>query len=59
MAVGFTPKHKAEFPLIDLTTPQYIALALAAAESLGWHIFTVSSIGFQAYTQKKTILGST
>lgn len=56
MAVGFTPKYNDEFPLVDLTQQQYIALGIEAAKSLGWDIVYASSSGFKACTNKNVFL---
>jgi rhomboid protease GluP len=39
-----------ETGLGDLTAEQYLALAIAAAEQLDWHITLLSANGFEAYT---------
>jgi rhomboid protease GluP len=58
MAIGFTPKYNKEFPLIDLTQKQYIALGIEAAKSLGWDVFYTSSVGFKVFTNKNAFFST-
>jgi rhomboid protease GluP len=50
MAIGFSPKHSEELPLNGLTPQQFLIVALATAEKLGWSISHAGSNGFIAYT---------
>lgn len=52
MAIGFTPKHKEEYLLNDLTDEQFLVLALGAALKLGWKVNYMSAAGLVAYTDK-------
>ena len=52
MAIGFIPKHSETYPLADLSPAQFLVLALAAGERLGWRIGYVSDTGFVAYTSR-------
>lgn len=50
MAFGLTPKHIQDLPLDNLTTEQFLVLAIEAAKKLGWNINYSSETGFIAFT---------
>jgi rhomboid protease GluP len=50
MAVGFTPKHIEDFPLDDLTSEQFLVIAIETANKMGWEIGYASYNGLVAYT---------
>lgn len=52
MAIGFTPKHKEEYLLNDLTQEQFLVLALGAALKMGLKVNYMSAAGLVAYTDK-------
>lgn len=50
MAFGVSPKHIQDIPLDNLTTEQFLVLAIEAAKKLGWNIGYTSETGFIAFT---------
>jgi membrane associated rhomboid family serine protease len=52
MAVGFTPKFKAQMFLEDLSPEQFLVIAIESAEKLDWDIGYKSRGGLIAYTNK-------
>lgn len=48
MAIGVYPKYATSYPLADLTKEQFLAMAVDAAESLGWQFRYLSATGFVA-----------
>ncbi|MDB5122762.1 MAG: gluP [Mucilaginibacter sp.] len=50
MAFGFSPKYIEEFPLDDLTSEQFLVLAIQSAQQLGWDVGYKGADGFVAYT---------
>ena len=51
MAFGLSPKHVQELPLADLTTEQFLVIAIESAKYLGWNIGHTSETRFTAFTQ--------
>lgn len=51
MAFGLSPKHIQEISLDDLSTEQFLIIALEAAEKLHWNIGFIGESGFIAYTK--------
>jgi rhomboid protease GluP len=51
MAVGISPKHIQDYPLDNLTSQQFLTLAIEAAKKLDWNIGATSEGGFMAYTK--------
>lgn len=51
MSVGLSPKYTLDLPLEDLTSEQFLVLAIEAAKSLGWNVGHISYAGFVAYTE--------
>ncbi len=51
MAFGLSPKHIEELPLDNLTTEQFLVLAIEAAKTLGWNVGYTSETGFIAFTK--------
>lgn len=50
MAFGVSPKHIQDISLDNLTTEQFLVLAIEAAKKLGWNINYTSETGFIAFT---------
>jgi rhomboid protease GluP len=50
MAIGFTQKHIEQLPLDNLTTEQFLSLAIETSSLLGWVFGNISKTGFIAYT---------
>lgn len=50
MAFGVSPKYIQDIPLDNLTTEQFLVLAMEAAKKLGWNIGYTSETGFIAFT---------
>jgi rhomboid protease GluP len=50
MAIGFTPKHREEIPVGELTQDQFLMIAVDTAEKMDWRISYLSDNGFIAYT---------
>ena len=51
MAFGLSPKHIEELPLDNLTTEQFLVLAIEAAKKLEWNVGYTSETGFIAFTK--------
>jgi rhomboid protease GluP len=51
MAFGLSPKHIQNLPLDNLTTEQFLAIAINAAMQLNWNIRYASKTGFTAFTK--------
>lgn len=51
MAFGFPPKHTQYFDIGNLSSKQFLILALEAARQQGWDIGYTSQTGFLAYTK--------
>ncbi|MES2620999.1 MAG: hypothetical protein V4615_09110 [Bacteroidota bacterium] len=51
MAVGFTPQHQEELPYNELTSHQFLAIAIQTARQLEWKLSHTSPNGFIAYTK--------
>ncbi|WP_374950709.1 rhomboid family intramembrane serine protease [Mucilaginibacter sp.] len=52
MAFGFTPKHTAEYPLSDLTSQQFLAIASLVIRNLNWRLDYASANGLLAFTDR-------
>jgi len=50
MAFGLSPKHTQDIPLDNLTSGQFIVIAIEAAKKLEWNIGYMSETGFIAHT---------
>ncbi|MCE3278330.1 MAG: gluP [Bacteroidetes bacterium] len=50
MAFSFSPKYTQDIPLENLTSEQFLVLAIEAAKKLDWNIGYTSETGFLAYT---------
>jgi len=50
MAIGFTPKYKITLPLNNLTTQQFLAVALKTVRNLNWVVAGASDSSLTAYT---------
>lgn len=50
MAIGFTQKHIEEIALNELTTEEFLLIAVEASKKLGWVIGDINKNGFVAYT---------
>lgn len=51
MAFSISPKHIQELPLENLSPEQFLVIAHAVAQQLGWNIGLVSANGLVAYTK--------
>ena len=51
MAFGLSPKHIEDLPLDNLTTEQFLVLAIEAAKKLEWNVGYTSETGFIAFTK--------
>ena len=51
MSVSFTRKYEQEFPLDQITSKQFLVLALEAIKKLGWNIANTSENGLTAFTK--------
>jgi rhomboid protease GluP len=51
MALGLSPKQVREISLEDLSSEQFLVIALKTAEKLGWNIGSINKSGFAAYTK--------
>jgi rhomboid protease GluP len=51
MAFGLSPKHIEDLPLDNLTTEQFLVLAIEAAKKLDWNVGYTSETGFIAFTK--------
>ena len=51
MAFGLSPKHIEELPFDNLTTEQFLVLAIEAAKKLEWNVGYTSETGFIAFTK--------
>ncbi|WP_276482419.1 rhomboid family intramembrane serine protease [Paraflavitalea pollutisoli] len=51
MAIGWSPKHKEQYPLGDLSHAHFLVLAANAASALGWQVVHLSSAGLIASTK--------
>lgn len=50
MAIGFTQKHVEEIRFNDLTTEEFLLIAVEASKKLGWVFGDINKNGFVAYT---------
>ena len=50
MLMNFTQKHNVELQLADLTSQQFLNIAIETSKSLGWIYGSVNDNGFVAYT---------
>ncbi|PWJ56832.1 rhomboid protease GluP [Dyadobacter jejuensis] len=50
MAIGFTPKHIAEYPLEGLSTEEFLILVLETAKEMNWEVSYQSHSGLIART---------
>jgi rhomboid protease GluP len=50
MAIGFTPKHIEDFPIIGLTKEQFLILAIETAKKMEWEVGYISDVGLIAFT---------
>ncbi len=55
MAIGFTPKTQLQTELNGLPPHEALALAVMAAETLGWTIIYISDAGMVAHTASKRL----
>lgn len=51
MAFGLSPKHIEDLPLDNLSTEQFLALAIEVANKLDWNVGYKSETGFIAFTK--------
>ncbi|MFT4661774.1 MAG: rhomboid protease GluP [Patiriisocius sp.] len=51
MALGFTPKHREDLNLEELSTKHALILAIETVKKLNWNIGPLSENGFVAYTK--------
>ncbi len=51
MGFGLTPKHNKDFPVENMTSEQFLIIAIETAEKLNWDIGHISEAGFIAYTE--------
>jgi len=51
MAFGFTPKFKRDLKPDDITTEQFLVIAVETAKKLKWNISQITENGFIAYTK--------
>ncbi|HYG38517.1 MAG TPA: rhomboid family intramembrane serine protease [Cytophagales bacterium] len=51
MAFGLSPKHIQDLPLENLTTEQFLVIAIEAAKKLDWNVGYTSEMGFIAFTK--------
>lgn len=51
MTIGFSQKHLEQLPLDNLTTEQFLCVAIETSRLLGWDFGTISETGFIAYTK--------
>lgn len=51
MAIGWTPQHDDQYPLGDLTHPQFLVLAANAFAALDWQVTHISEAGLIAATK--------
>ena len=51
MAFGFSPRYIQDLPFVDLTSEQFLVLAVETAKKLNWNIGYSSESGFIAYTK--------
>ena len=50
MSIGFTQKHVEEIGVDNLTTEQFLSIAIEASRLIGWVFSNVHEKGFIAYT---------
>ena len=50
MTIGFTQKHIEELQVDNLTTEEFLSIAIEAAKLLGWFLSNINETGFIAYT---------
>jgi rhomboid protease GluP len=50
MKISFTQKHIEQLPLDSISASQFLSLAVAASERLGWVFGNITQTGFVAYT---------
>ena len=50
MAPGFAQKHMEQLPLGNLTTEQFLSIAIETSNQLGWVFGYINKTGFVAYT---------
>ena len=51
MAFGLSPKHIQDLPLANLTTEQFLVIAIEAVKKLDWNVGYTSETGFIAFTK--------
>jgi rhomboid protease GluP len=51
MAFGFSPKHIQDLPLDNLTSDQFLVIAIATAKKLNWNVGFTNETGFIAHTR--------
>lgn len=50
MSMRFAQKHIEQLPLDNLTTEQFLGLAIETSKLLGWVLGNINNTGFVAYT---------
>jgi rhomboid protease GluP len=51
MAFGLSPRYIQDLPFVDLTSEQFLVIAVETAKKLNWNISYSSETGFIAYTK--------
>lgn len=50
MTIGFTQKHIEQLQIGNLSTEEFLSIAIETSKLLGWYISNVNETGFIAYT---------